>query len=137
MIKKLRVTVDGKPYEVTVELSDEPEPTTSAPAPVAAAPPVISAPAPKPAALTSTPAPAAAAASTAAGPGSVVSPLAGLVVQVAVAVGQDVKEGDRVLTLEAMKMNTVVNATKSGKVAEIKVAIGDAVSEGQILAVIS
>jgi biotin carboxyl carrier protein len=60
-----------------------------------------------------------------------------LVVQVAVAIGQQVNEGDKVLTLEAMKMNTVVNAPKSGKVAEIKVGVGDAVTEGQVLALIA
>ncbi len=136
MIKKLRVTVDGKPYEVTVELSDEPESTSSAPPPVAAPPPVIATPAPKPAAPPPAPAPTAAAPGVA-GPGSVVSPLAGLVVQIGVTIGQQVSEGDRVLTLEAMKMNTGVNAPKSGKVTEIKVAVGDAVSEGQVLAVIS
>jgi len=139
MIKKLRVTVDGKPYEVTVELSDESESTSSsAPAPAAPPPPVIAAPAPKPAAAPPAPAPTAAAvAPGVAGPGSVVSPLAGLVVQIAVTIGQQVSEGDRVFTLEAMKMNTGVNAPKSGKVTEIKVAVGDAASEGQVLAVIS
>lgn len=137
MIKKLRVTVDGKPYEVTVELSDEPE-SGSAPAPVST-PPVMSAPTQKPTAAP--PPPPIPVATTApaspAGAGSVVSPLTGLVVQVAVKVGQEVREGERVLTLEAMKMNTVVNASKSGKVTEIKVGVGDAVTEGQLLALIA
>jgi biotin carboxyl carrier protein len=48
--------------------------------------------------------------------------------------GQQVKEGDHLLTLEAMKMNTFVFAPRSGKVAEMKVAVGDAVEEGQALA---
>ena len=68
-----------------------------------------------------------------AGPGDVPSPLAGRVTAVVVTVGQEVKEGDHLLTLEAMKMNTFVFAPKSGKVAEIKVAVGDAVEEDQIL----
>ena len=137
MIKKLRVTVDGRPYEVTVELSDEPE-SGSTP-PLASAPPVVSAPAPS--RTTPPPPPPVPVATTVpaapADAGSVISPLTGLVVQVAVAVGQLVNEGDKVLTLEAMKMNTTVNASKTGKVAEIKVGVGDAVTEGQVLAIIS
>jgi biotin carboxyl carrier protein len=50
-----------------------------------------------------------------------------------VSVGQDVKEGDHLLTLEAMKMNTFVFAPQSGKVVEIKASVGDAVEEGQAL----
>ncbi|MDB6058944.1 MAG: acetyl-CoA carboxylase biotin carboxyl carrier protein subunit [Verrucomicrobiales bacterium] len=136
MIKKLRVTVDGKSYDVTVELFDESESMATAPAAAPAPAPVIATPRqtppPPPPVPVATTAP-----SAATGPGSVVSPLAGLVVEVAVAVGQDVKEGDKVLTLEAMKMNTVVSATKSGKVSEVRVVVGDAVSEAQVLAVIA
>jgi biotin carboxyl carrier protein len=47
-----------------------------------------------------------------------------------------VKEGDHLLTLEAMKMNTFVFAPRSGKVSELKVAVGEAVQEGQTLATI-
>lgn len=61
------------------------------------------------------------------------SPLTGRVTAVVVNPGQEVKEGDHLLTLEAMKMNTFVFAPKAGKVAEIKVAVSDAVEEHQIL----
>ena len=47
--------------------------------------------------------------------------------------GQEVKQGDHLLTLEAMKMNTLVLAPNDGKVSEIKAAVGDAVEEGQVL----
>jgi biotin carboxyl carrier protein len=60
--------------------------------------------------------------------------LTGRVTAVVVSVGQAVKEGDHLLTLEAMKMNTFVFAPKSGSVAEVKVAVGDAVEENQLLA---
>jgi biotin carboxyl carrier protein len=60
--------------------------------------------------------------------------LAGRVTAVVVNVGQDVKEGDHLLTLEAMKMNTFVFAPRSGKVAAISVSVGTAVQEGQSLA---
>lgn len=128
MIKKLRVTVDGVSYDVTVELPDN-SPAPVAAAPVFTPPPVIAAAAPPP-----PPQPVAPAAPVAAaGPGDVPSPLTGRVTAVVVAAGQDVKEGDHLLTLEAMKMNTFVFAPKSGKVANMKVAVGDAVEENQVL----
>ncbi len=120
MIKKLRVTVDGKPYEVMVEMSDEPGASAAAPPPVST-----------PAAPSSRPAPVA---KTSAAPGDVSSPLAGRVVAIDAKVGQAVNEGDRLLTVETMKMNTFVCAHKAGKVTEILVAVGDTVSEGGILA---
>jgi glutaconyl-CoA/methylmalonyl-CoA decarboxylase subunit gamma len=133
MIKKLRVTVDGNTYNVTVELPDEaavPAAPAPPPAPAPAAPPVII-----PTEQTSAAQPAAAASAPAApGPGDVPSPLAGRVTAVEVSAGQDVKEGDHLLTLEAMKMNTFVFAPRSGKVAELKAAVGDVVQEGQSLA---
>jgi biotin carboxyl carrier protein len=134
MIKRLRVTVDGNTYDVTVEMADE-APGQVAAAPTAAAPPVISANPPPlavPAAAVQ-PAPAPASTSGPATPGDVPSPLAGRVTAVVVAPGQAVKEGDHLLTLEAMKMNTFVFSPKSGKVAEIKAAVGDAVEESQVL----
>ena len=125
MIKKLRVTVDGKSYDVTVEVPDEPGQS----APISSAP--VSAPPPS----ASVSAPAAPAASKAsAGPGDVRSPLAGRIVAIVAQPGQQVKEGDHLLTVEAMKMNTTVAAPKSGKVEEILTTVGAAVDEGQVLA---
>jgi glutaconyl-CoA/methylmalonyl-CoA decarboxylase subunit gamma len=135
MIKKLRVTVDGRPYDVTVEVPEESDGTTapaadalpSAPAPVT--PPPVAQPTPAASAPVATPAPA-----PSSGPGDVPSPLAGRVIEIVVKPGQDVNANDHLITLEAMKMNTFVFAPKAGKVAEIKVAVGDAVGEGQTLA---
>ena len=138
MIKRLRVTVDGSSYDVTVEMVDEGAGQLAA-APTAPAPPVIPTnPAPPATPVpTATPVPAVQPApATAAGPaapGEVPSPLAGRVAAIVVTAGQDVKEGDHLLTLEAMKMNTFVFSPKSGKVAEIKTAVGDAVEENQVL----
>jgi len=114
-MKKLRITVEGKTYEVTVELPDETASVASAPA-AAAASPI-----------------AASATLTTAAPGSIVSPLGGNVVAINVQVGQEVKEGEQVAVLEAMKMNTFINAPKAGKVAEVLVTVGTAVQEGQAL----
>jgi biotin carboxyl carrier protein len=61
------------------------------------------------------------------------SPLNRRVVAINVQVGQAVKEGDHVLTLEAMKMNTNVFSPHAGTVAALKVAVGDAAEEGQTL----
>jgi biotin carboxyl carrier protein len=61
------------------------------------------------------------------------SPLAGRVIAIVVSPGQQVKAGDHLLTLEAMKMNTVVSAPAAGKVAEILTTVGAAVDEGQVL----
>lgn len=132
MIKKLRVTVDGKPYEVTVEMEDEsagaPTPASSAAkSPVSAVPMAI---APPP---VSAPATAAPAAHGHAGPGEVPSPLSGRVTAVAVSPGQKVNEGEQLLTLEAMKMNTFVFAPRAGTVAALHVAVGDTVNEHQPL----
>ena len=63
----------------------------------------------------------------------VTAPLAGNVFTVSVNVGQVVSEGDTVLVLEAMKMETDIRANGSGKVAEIKVESGDAVKVGDVL----
>jgi len=133
MIKRLRVTVDGNPYEVTVELaSDDSAPAPAAPlaapapAPPQAAPPPAAAPAPGPAREPSGPA----------APGDVPSPLSGCVAAVIVKEGQAVTEGDHLITLEAMKMNTFVFAPRGGTVTAIKTAVGALVEEGQTLVTI-
>ncbi|MFT3828349.1 MAG: acetyl-CoA carboxylase biotin carboxyl carrier protein subunit [Opitutaceae bacterium] len=116
-MKKLRITVEGKAYEVLVE-------TLDAAASVASAP--VSAPVVAPAA----PAPKAAAPS---GPGIVTSPLAGKVVAVQVNVGDTVAAEQALITIEAMKMNTYIYAPQAGKVTEVLAKAGDAVEEGAVL----
>jgi biotin carboxyl carrier protein len=136
MIKKLRVTVDGNTYDVVVELPDDAAAPaigvgalSAAPAPPQPnVPPVIAPPPPLPA-----PGPVTTAAAPSAGPGDVPSPLAGRVTAIVVTFGQVVKEGDHLLTLEAMKMNTFVFAPRAGKVAEVKTSVGAAVQEGESL----
>lgn len=123
-MKKLKITVEGKTYEVVVEIPDEGKSTRPAPVRVVSAA-VASAPVSAPA-KSSAP-------SVAAGPGDVTSPLTGKIAAIAVEVGAEVKEGDQIVTVEAMKMNTYVHATKSGKVTAINVIVGDGVEEGQAL----
>jgi biotin carboxyl carrier protein len=130
MTKNLKVTVDGKVYEVMVEMPDE--------GPVPGLPPAIA-----PVALftasapVATPAPAKPAAPASAGPGEIRSPLAGKVMSVEVKPGQDVIEGQQVMTLEAMKMNTYIYAPKAGKVSTVLVNPGDGVEEGAVLMAIA
>ncbi len=61
------------------------------------------------------------------------APLAGNIWQVNVAAGQRVQEGDVVLILEAMKMETEVRAPRSGQVLSVQVRVGDSVAVGDPL----
>ncbi len=121
-MKKLRVTVEGKAYEVLVEMLDETPASAAVPSAPRAQPAAVTAP------VASTPAPAAPAA--AAAPGDIVSPLAGKIVSIDVQVGQSVAAGAQVATVEAMKMNTYIYATAAGKVTAVLANAGDSVEEG-------
>lgn len=61
------------------------------------------------------------------------SPLAGNIVRVEVAAGDRVNEGDILIILEAMKMETEIRAAKSGLVGSVAVKSGDAVAVGDAL----
>lgn len=128
-MKKLRVTVDGKAYDVLVEVLDGGAAPAFAPAHAPISAPVASASVSAPVA-----APAAAAAPKGAGgAGDVLSPLAGKIVAIDVKVGDSVKEGAQIITIEAMKMNTYINAPTSGTVKAVHAAPGDGVQEGALL----
>lgn len=62
------------------------------------------------------------------------SELAGKVVQIAIKPNQSVSAGQELLIIESMKMEIPVDAPASAVVAEICVAVGDTVKEGQLLA---
>ena len=135
-MKKLRITVEGKVYEVEVEVLGSSNAAPAAPAAVAPATPAPVAadpvaPAPAPAPKAAAPAPAAA------GAGDVACPLAATVVAVNVKEGQTVKAGDLLVTLEAMKMSTPINSDRAGTVSKIYVAAGQSVQEGQPLVAIA
>ena len=63
----------------------------------------------------------------------VLSPMPGLIVRIAVEAGDDVKTGQELLVLEAMKMENVLRAERDGKIEKIEVAEGDTVSSDQLL----
>jgi len=131
---KYKVTLNNKVYEVEVEegqamLVDEYElKAPAAPAAPVAAAPVAAAPAAAPAAP--------AAVNLAAGD-PVKSPMPGNILKICVSQGQQVKEGDLLIVLEAMKMENEIVATKAGTVAQIAVSKGAVVETGAVLVVIA
>ena len=125
-MKNYTITVNGTPYNVTVEdANGSAAPVAAAPAPAAAP---TSAPAPAPAA-----APAAPAAPAAAGSVSVDDPMPGNILDIKVSNGASVKAGDVLLILEAMKMENEIVAPQDGTVASVNVNKGDTVEAGQTL----
>ncbi|MAT70547.1 MAG: acetyl-CoA carboxylase biotin carboxyl carrier protein subunit [Planctomycetaceae bacterium] len=127
-MKKLRITVGKKTYDVTVEVlsDDTPSGVRAAPATVGAVPSVAA----------STPTPTAATPPGAAAPGAVVSPMAGTVKTVEVKEGDEVAAGDVLIVLEAMKMENKISAPKAGVVKSVAVTEGQGVQDGQELVVI-
>ena len=67
----------------------------------------------------------------------VAAPLAGNVFRVAVDIGDNISEGEIILVLEAMKMETEIRSTSTGIVTQIFVASGDAVKVGDVLLTLS
>jgi biotin carboxyl carrier protein len=130
MERKLRITVDGRKYDVTVEdLSDVSSLPYSQPAYMPPAAPAAFAPP----ATASAPAAAAPKPAGPAAAGDVVCTLGGVVESILVTIGQQVNAGDRVVVIEAMKMKTPMVAHTSGKVQAILVKVGDGVETGQVL----
>ena len=128
-----KVTLNNRVYEVEVEegqamLVDE----YALKAPAAPAPAVSPVAAPAAAAPAAAPAPGAVAAGEA-----VKSPMPGNILRINVAQGQQVKEGDVLIILEAMKMENEVVSTKTGTVAQILVSKGAVVETDTPLVVIA
>lgn len=74
-----------------------------------------------------------AASAAATGPAPLVAPMPGLIVKIAVAVGDAVTPGQGLVTMEAMKMENELRASAAGVVAAIHVAPGTAVDKGALL----
>jgi methylmalonyl-CoA carboxyltransferase small subunit len=128
---KLIITIDGKAYEVDVEVAEDDRSPSLGPVPYYPASPAVVPSTPSPAPLPAPGAPAP--------PGNVDeskvcrSPIAGVVVRVNAQVGQQIQVNDTILVLEAMKMETNITAPVSGKIKAINAQPGDAVQAGQVL----
>ena len=121
-MKKYNITVNGNTYEVLVEEADASTPVTySAPAAPVAAPKA----APK------------AAAPVAGGAVKVSAPMPGTILAVKVSAGQQVKKGDVICVLEAMKMENDIPAPQDGVIASINVQKGASVNAGDVLATLN
>lgn len=113
-MKKYRVKVNGKVFEVELEAVENVNGTVSA----------------TPTTPTTTPT-----ATTTAG-ATILAPIGGKVVDVTVKVGDFVKKGQTVAVIEAMKLENEVPATVEGKVVEIKVSKGSSVNNKDVLIVL-
>ena len=137
---KAAVEVNGVYYQVDIltegYTAPAPRPAAkpaAAPAPAPAAAPAAPAPAPQPIA----PAAPAAEPAAPAGKGTAVqSPLPGVILDIKVAVGDQVKAGQTVAILEAMKMENNINAECDGVITAIKVSKGDNILEGSDIVII-
>ncbi|MDD2273670.1 MAG: biotin/lipoyl-binding protein [Desulfuromonadaceae bacterium] len=124
-MKMLRITLEGKSYEVGVEVLDG---AAIRPAsvsgfirsPTAAVQPAVAAPATPPSAVSG-------------GGRLVASPMAGLVFKCLVKPGDIVAFNQVVIVLDAMKMETPISAPIAGTVRTVLVKEGDAVEEGSSL----
>jgi len=138
-----RVIVEGYSFEVEPAAAGS-VPTQSAPAPITArvgnAPPVAARPMTPSPSAPAAPAPAAApSAKKAAAPGgrgAVLAPIPGVVTKVCVALGEEVKAGQTVVKLEAMKMENDITSLIDGNVKEVAVGEGTEVCDGQLLVLV-
>ena len=125
-MSKYRITLDGKTYEMEIELMNGSAPVAAPKkeeAPVKAVP-VQAAPAKA--------APAAAVQQSAVG-NAVTSPMPGTILKVNVSLGDNVHQGQAVLVLEAMKMENDISAPKTGRIIALHVKQGDSVQGGDAL----
>lgn len=114
-MKAYKVNVNGKVYEITLEVIDKDD---------------IKAPAkeePK------AQAPAAPAAPSTAGAKTVAAPMPGNILKVNVKAGQSVKKGDVLMILEAMKMENEIMAPSDAVVSSVSVSAGSTVEAGAVL----
>ncbi len=125
---RLQISIDGQTYEVEVEVAEDDYPQQMQ----------NNRPSPTSATIQST------VLRTPSNPGSSLdaddhedklcrSPLAGIVVQVPVAAGQQLRVNDLMVVLEAMKMETAITAPAEGKLKSVNVVPGESVKANQVL----
>ena len=136
-MRKFKITVDGKVYEVEVEEVGENKSSGGA---ISASQPVVSKAKeepvkPEPAKVSNSLALSKAPTVAVAGE-EVVAPMPGKVLQLKVNEEDSVKEGDTLLILEAMKMENEIIANTSGSIKKINAVVNDMVDTGDVLMVI-
>lgn len=117
------IEVNGTPYKVEILTEKKKASKPAIKHPTVTAAPVAAAPV----------APAASAGGQGTG---VKSPLPGVILDVCVKVGDEVKVGQKVAVLEAMKMENNINADRDGKIVVVKVNKGDSILEGSDIVII-
>lgn len=122
---KLRITLEGRTYDVDVELVEEPQTPPQAPA--------ANLPLRRPPSVPLPPPPPRNRRAPRSDEKTCRSPLAGVVVSIAVAIGQKVEKNDLLVVIEAMKMESKILALGPGTVKTVGVTAGEAVKPGQIL----
>ena len=115
---KYKVTIEGKTYEVDVDITEGSNPGVVKNEPASA---VNTAPA---------------AASISGNGEKIAAPMPGTIIDVKVSEGQSVKKGEIILILEAMKMENEIVSPIDGTIKQIPVSKGATVNTGDILAVI-
>lgn len=118
--------VNGEEYTVDIDQISNISPfleadeiaVTSQPNPATLPPPTTNRPDPGPTRLNGAP---------------INAPIPGQIIGISVSVGDKVKKGQKLLTLEAMKLENAITASHDGSVKELFVAVGDVVSQGHSL----
>ena len=128
MLRKFKIAIDGKEYLVEMEeiggvQQPVQAPVAAAPAAPVAAPAEQAAPAPAPV--------------SAASGDAMTAPMPGTILRLLVNIGDEVKENQPLMILEAMKMENEVVANHAGKVAGIHVNQGQVVNAGDALITIA
>lgn len=120
---KANIEVNGTEYNVELDkdmVANKPKPVNRAKKTVAANDNTQSAPAP-----------------SSSGGGKIISPLPGSIIEINIAVGDAVKHGQKLIIMEAMKMENDVLSDIEGVVSAIKVKVGDSVLQSDTLVEIS
>ncbi|WP_165212486.1 acetyl-CoA carboxylase biotin carboxyl carrier protein subunit [Streptococcus tangpeifui] len=135
MLRKFKISIDGKEYLVEMEEIGAPVAPTPAPVAAPASAPTVEAPQPAESAPAA-PAPSPAA-SAPAGADAMPAPMPGTILKILVNPGDTVSENQPLMILEAMKMENEIVASSAGTISAIHVKEGQVVNAGDGLITIA